>query len=132
MNLAGIGIDLTHLSLKMLVGKVFAVFAWFMGVVWSQADVVGQLMGTKLILNETIGYMDLISVKETLTNKSFIIATFALCGFANFGSVAMQIGGIGEIAPNIRKKLSKLGIKALICGTLASYLSACIAGVLLS
>lgn len=132
INLAGIGIDLTHLSLKMLVGKVFAVFAWFMGVVWSQADVVGQLMGTKLILNETIGFMDLISVKSMLSEKSFIIATFALCGFANFGSVAMQIGGIGEIAPSIRKKLSKLGIKALICGTLASYLSACIAGVLLS
>ncbi len=132
INLAGIGVDLTHLSLKMLVGKVFAVFAWFMGVVWSQADVVGQLMGTKLILNETIGYMDLISVKSMLSEKSFIIATFALCGFANFGSVAMQIGGIGEIAPSIRKKLSKLGIKALICGTLASYLSACIAGVLLS
>lgn len=132
LNLAGIGIDLTHLSLKMLVGKVFAVFAWFMGVVWSQADVVGQLMGTKLILNETIGYMDLIAVKDMISDKSFIIATFALCGFANFGSVAMQIGGIGEIAPNIRKKLSKLGIKALICGTLASYLSACIAGVLLS
>ncbi len=132
LNLAGIGIDLTHLSLKMLVGKVFAVFAWFMGVVWSQADIVGQLMGTKLILNETIGYMDLIAVKDMISDKSFIIATFALCGFANFGSVAMQIGGIGEIAPNIRKKLSKLGIKALICGTLASYLSACIAGVLLS
>lgn len=132
INLTGIGIDLTHLSLKMLVGKVFAVFAWFMGVVWSQADVVGQLMGTKLILNETIGFMDLISVKSMLSEKSFIIATFALCGFANFGSVAMQIGGIGEIAPSIRKKLSKLGIKALICGTLASYLSACIAGVLLS
>ncbi len=132
INLAALGIDLTNLSLKMLVGKVFAVFAWFMGVVWSQADIVGQLMGTKLILNETIGYMDLIAVKDMISEKSFVIATFALCGFANFGSVAMQIGGIGEIAPNIRKKLSKLGIKALICGTLASYLSACIAGVLLS
>ena len=132
MNFSAIGIDLTNLSMKVLVGKIFAVFAWAMGVVWQQADIVGQLMGTKMILNETIAYTDLMNVKEMISDKSFIIATFALCGFANFGSVAMQIGGIGEIAPNIRKNLSRFGIKALICGTLASYMSACIAGILLS
>lgn len=132
LNFSAVGIDLTNLSMKVLVGKIFAVFAWAMGVVWQQADVVGQLMGTKMILNETIAYTDLMNVKEMISDKSFIIATFALCGFANFGSVAMQIGGIGEIAPNIRKNLSRFGIKALICGTLASYMSACIAGILLS
>ena len=102
-----------------------------MGVVSSQAGMVGELMGTKFILNETIAYTDLVQIREILSDKSFIIATFALCGFANIGSVAMQIGGIGEIAPNIRKNLSRLGFKALICGTLASYLSACIAGIIL-
>lgn len=131
LNLMFIGIDLDHLSMKMLLGKIFAIFAYFMGVSFDQASTVGGLMGTKLVLNETIAYMDLVSVRGMLSDKSFIIAVFALCGFANFGSVAMQIGGIGEIAPNIRKNLSRLGVRALICGTLASYMSACIAGILL-
>lgn len=131
LDFSAIGIDLSHLSLKMLVGKVFAIFAYFMGVASQQAGMVGELMGTKFILNETIAYTDLTQIKEMLSEKSFVIAVFALCGFANIGSVAMQIGGIGEIAPNIRKHLSRFGFKALICGTLASYLSACIAGILL-
>ena len=130
-NFDVIGIDLNHLSMKMLVGKIFAIFAYFMGVVANQAGMVGELMGTKLILNETIAYTDLTQIRDLLSDKSFIIATFALCGFANIGSVAMQIGGIGEIAPNIRKHLSRLGFRALICGTLASYMSACIAGIIL-
>lgn len=131
LNFSAIGIDLNNLSMKMLIGKIFAIFAYFMGVTTSQIGMVGELMGTKFILNETIAYTDLIQIKELLSEKSFIIATFALCGFANIGSVAMQIGGIGEIAPNKRKHLSKFGMTALICGTLASYLSACIAGILL-
>lgn len=131
LNLMFIGIDLDHLSMKMILGKIFAVFAYFMGVSFDQANTVGSLMGTKLVLNETIAYMDLVKVQSMLSPKSFIIAVFALCGFANLGSIAMQIGGIGEIAPNIRKSLSRLGVRALICGTLASYMSACIAGILL-
>ena len=85
----------------------------------------------KFILNEMLGYIDLVAVKNAITDKSFIIASFALCGFANLSSIAIQIGGIGELAPNQRKNLSRLGLRALICGTLASYMSACIAGILL-
>ena len=82
-------------------------------------------------LNEFIAYTDLVALQNALAHKSVVIASFALCGFANFGSVAIQIGGIGELAPSRRKDLAQLGIKALICGTFASYISACMAGILL-
>lgn len=123
--------DLTNLSMKMIVGKIFAIFAYLMGVPINEAASVGALLGEKLILNETIAYIDLISIKSMISEKSFIIATFALCGFANLGSIAILIGGVGEMAPKQRKNLSRLGLKALICGTFASYISACIAGILL-
>ena len=99
-----------------------------MGVPANEAIQVGSLMGTKLVTNEFVAYINMISMN--LSPKSLIIASFALCGFANIGSVAIQVGGIGEIAPNRKEDLAKLGIKALICGTLASYLSATIAGIL--
>ena len=82
-------------------------------------------------MSDPKAYMDLSQIQATLSPKSVIIASFALCGFANLGSIAIQIGGIGELAPNRRADLAKLGFKALICGTLASYVSACIAGILL-
>ncbi len=126
-----IGIDMAHLSLKEILGKIFSIFALSMGVPCDEMVTVGGLMGEKLVFNEFIAYVDLAAVKETLSEKSFIIASFALCGFANFSSIAMQIGGIGNLAPNRRSDLAKLGVKALICGTLASYLSASIAGMLL-
>ena len=126
-----IGIDFTHLSLKEILGAIFSVFAFIMGVPFAEASTVGSLMGTKLVFNEFIAYMDLSQLQSTLSPKSVIIASFALCGFANLGSIAIQIGGIGELAPTRRKDLAKLGFKALICGTLASYVSACIAGILL-
>lgn len=122
---------LDHLSMKAIVGKFFSIFACLMGVPMKDINAVGSLLGTKFVLNEMIGYIDLISVKNIISDKSFIIASFALCGFANISSIAIQIGGIGEIAPNQRKNLSRLGVRALICGTLASYMSACIAGILL-
>ncbi|MFA7659104.1 MAG: nucleoside transporter C-terminal domain-containing protein [Candidatus Gastranaerophilaceae bacterium] len=131
MNLAFLGLDIDHLSMKAIVGKFFSVFAYLMGVPFKDSSAVGSLMGTKFILNETLGYMDLVSIKNIISDKSFIIASFALCGFANLSSIAIQIGGIGEMAPNQRKNLSRLGLRALICGTLASYMSACIAGILL-
>lgn len=131
LNLAFIGLDINNLSMKAIVGKFFAIFAYLMGVPIKDASAVGSLMGTKFILNETLGYVDLIAIKNVICQKSFIISSFALCGFANLSSVAIQIGGIGELAPNQRKNLSRLGIRALICGTLASYMSACIAGILL-
>lgn len=132
LNLAFCGLDINHLSMKSIVGKFFAVFAYLMGVPMKDASSVGSLLGTKFILNEMLGYIDLVSIKNAISGKSFVIASFALCGFANLSSIAIQIGGIGELAPNQRKNLSRLGFRALICGTMASYMSACIAGILIN
>ena len=124
------GMDLAHLSLKMILGKIFAIFAYLMGVPISEAATVGSLMGTKLVLNEMVAYVDLSNMQQLLSEKSFLIASFALCSFGNFGSIAIQLGGIGELAPNQRKNLARLGVRALICGTLTCYMSAAIAGIL--
>lgn len=131
MNLSFIGIDLDNLSMRMVLGKIFSVFAFIMGVPIEQSSAVGSLLGTKFILNELIAYVDLINIQNILSQKSYVISVFALCGFANISSVAIQIAGIGEIAPNQRKNLARLGLRALVCGTLASYISACIAGMLI-
>lgn len=122
--------DLTHLSLRMILGKVFALFALLMGVPLHEATTVGSLMGTKLVLNEMVAYVDLTNLPQTLSDKSFLIACFALCSFGNFGSIAIQLGGIGELAPNQRKNLARLGVRALIAGTLTCYMSAAIVGIL--
>lgn len=125
-----LGMDLAHLSLKMILGEIFAIFAFLMGVPISEATTVGSLMGTKLVLNEMVAYVDLTHLPQSLSDKSFLIASFALCSFGNFGSIAIQLGGIGELAPNQRKNLARLGVRALICGTLTCYMSAAIAGIL--
>ncbi len=125
-----LGMDLAHLSLKMILGEIFAIFAFLMGVPLSEATTVGSLMGTKLVLNEMVAYVDLTHLPVALSEKSFLIASFALCSFGNFGSIAIQLGGIGELAPNQRKNLARLGVRALICGTLTCYMSAAIAGIL--
>lgn len=122
--------DLTTLSLKMILGKIFAFFALTMGVPMNEATTVGSLMGTKLVLNEMVAYSDLTSTAVSLSPKAFLIATFALCSFGNLGSVAILLGGIGELAPNQRKNLARLGVRALICGTLTCYMSASIVGIL--
>jgi CNT family concentrative nucleoside transporter len=92
---------------------------------------VGNLLGTRLILNEFVAYVNLGTIGKTLDPKSFVIATYALCGFANLSSVAMQVGGIGALAPSRRSDLARLGMKAMAAGTMANFMSACIAGVLL-
>ncbi len=122
---------LSHLSLKLILGKIFAIFALIIGVPLQDASTVGALMGTKLVLNEMVAYVDLTHVAQSISPKSFMLASFALCSFGNFGSIAIQIGGIGELAPNQKKNLARLGLRALICGTLSCYLSAAIVGVLL-
>ena len=122
---------LSHLSLKLILGKVFALFALIIGVPLPDISTVGALMGTKIVLNEMVAYVDLSHIASTLNPKSFMLACFALCSFGNFGSIAIQIGGIGELAPNQRKNLARLSIRALICGTLSCYMSAAIVGVLL-
>lgn len=131
LNLSFINIDLANLSLKEILGAVFSLFALVLGVPLQDASSVGSLLGTKMVFNEFIAYEDLSKIKEILDPKSLIIASFALCGFANLGSVAIQIGGISELAPSRRGDLAKLGFKALICGTMASYISAAIAGILM-
>lgn len=129
-NLTSIGFDFTQLSLKMILGKIFALFALAMGVPLHEATTVGGLMGTKLVLNEMVAYMNLTDPSVVLSQKSFLIASFALCSFGNFGSIAILLGGIGELAPNQRKNLARLGVRALICGTLTCYMSASIVGIL--
>ncbi|GAB4016172.1 NupC/NupG family nucleoside CNT transporter [Spirosoma sp. KCTC 42546] len=124
-----LGID--YLSMNFLLGKVFSVFAWAMGVPGKDIQVAGSLMGTKMVVNEFVAYLELVKVKSTLDPKTIAIVSFALCGFANFSSIAIQVGGIGELAPKRRSDLAKLGFKALICGTLASYMSATLAGLLI-
>ena len=122
---------LDNLSLKLILGKVFSIFALIIGVPLPDVSTVGALMGTKIVLNEMVAYVQLSQIAQTIDPKSFMLASFALCSFGNFGSIAIQIGGIGELAPNQRKNLARLGLRALICGTLSCYLSAAIVGVLL-
>lgn len=121
---------LPSLSLKFILGKIFSLLALIMGVPYKDITVVGGLMGEKIVLNEMVAYLDLISIKHLISEKSFLIASFALCSFGNIGSIAIQIAGIGELAPEQRKNLAQLGIRALICGTLTCYMSAAIAGIL--
>jgi CNT family concentrative nucleoside transporter len=131
-NLSGIGIDINQLSLDTLFGTLFAGFAFVMGVPTSEIGTVGSLLGTKMVINEFVAYANMspMIANQTLSPKAIIIASFACCGFANFSSIAIQVGGIGELAPERRRDLAQLGFKALICGTLASYLNATIAGIL--
>lgn len=132
LSLDLIGIDVTHLTLKGIFGAIFSIFAWTMGVPFAEAQTVGSLMGTKMVINEFVAYSDLTPMLHSgaLSAKSIIIASFALCGFANFSSVAIQLGGIGALAPSRRADVAKLGIKAMIAGTMASYISAALAGIL--
>jgi CNT family concentrative nucleoside transporter len=102
-----------------------------MGVPAHDCLAVGQILGDRIVLNEFIGYLDLTNAATHLDDRSFIIATYALCGFANFSSIAIQVGGIGSLAPERRGDMARLGIRAMIGGLLASYMTATIAGILL-
>ncbi|MGN0017534.1 MAG: NupC/NupG family nucleoside CNT transporter [Candidatus Gastranaerophilaceae bacterium] len=125
-----LGFDLQALSLKMILGKFFALFALIMGTPVQDIFNVGGVIGLKIVSNEVYGYTDLIAIKDIISNKAFIITSFAICSFGNFGSIATQIGAIGGLAPNQRKNIARLGMRALICGTLTCFMSACIAGLL--
>jgi CNT family concentrative nucleoside transporter len=124
--------DLRSLSLSSVLGALFYVPALLMGVPASDAAIVGGLMGTKLVVNEFVAYSQMAPLLEAgkLAPRSELIATFALCGFANFGSVAILIGGVGGMAPERRHDLARLGLRAMVCGTLASYLAASLVGVM--
>jgi len=121
-----------ELSLKWIFGKIFYPFAWAMGVPQQDVSGTATLLGQKLSINEFIAFNNLTNKSVPIvTPKGLLITSIAICGFANFSSVGMLIGGIGEIAPERKADLARLGIKALFCGTLASYLSATIAGILM-
>lgn len=125
------GLGLVGLSLAQIFGWVFAPVAWAMGVPWGDAPTIGNLLGTRMTLNEFVAFSQLGPLKGSLDPKSFTIATFALCGFANFSSIGIQIGGIGALAPDRRHDLARLGLRAMLAGTLANFVTATIAGFLL-
>jgi CNT family concentrative nucleoside transporter len=123
--------SLANLSMQQILGWLFSPVAWAMGVQWRDAATIGNLLGTRMVLNEFVAYSQLGPLKASLDPNSFTIATFALCGFANFSSIGIQIGGIGALAPNRRHDLARLGMRAMLAGTLANFMTATIAGFLL-
>ncbi|MGA8042082.1 MAG: nucleoside transporter C-terminal domain-containing protein [Terracidiphilus sp.] len=118
-------------SLGQILGFLFAPVAWLIGVPWRDCGIIGNLLGTRMALNEVIAYIALGTQKAVLSPRSFTIATFALCGFANLGSIGMQIGGIGALVPERRNDLARLGVRAMLAGTMANLISASIAGIFL-
>ena len=130
--LINLGLGAIHTSLQRVLGYPLAPVAWLLGVPWKDATTVGNLMGTKVVVNEFVAFSMLGPLKGHIAERSFTIATFALCGFANFSSIGIQIGGIGALAPTRKQDLARLGFRALIAGTLANYLAAAIAGLLLA
>src|SRR5229473_3344698 len=116
-------------SLQQVFGWVFAPVAWLIGIPWHDAPTIGNLLGTRMALNEFVAFAQLGTLKDALDPRSFTIATFALCGFANFSSIGIQIGGIGALAPEQRSQLAKFGIRAMLAGTMANLMSASIVGI---
>jgi CNT family concentrative nucleoside transporter len=129
--LVNMGLGLIHYSLQGILGWAMAPVAYMLGVPMEDVHEVGQLLGTRTVLNELIAFGDLGQIRDKILPRSFVISSFALCGFANISSIGIQLGGIGALAPERRHDLARLGLKALLAGTLANYLSACIAGILL-
>jgi CNT family concentrative nucleoside transporter len=118
-------------SLQQIFGALFAPVAWVIGVPWRDCSAIGNLLGTRMVLNELVAFSMLGPQRAALDPRSFTIATFALCGFANLSSIGIQLGGIGALAPNKRGELARLGIRAMLAGTMANLMSASIAGMLL-
>lgn len=125
--LTGLGLP----TLQTILGYAFAPVAWLLGVAWNDCQTIGQFLGTRLVLNEFVAFIELGKVKAQLDPRSFTIATFALCGFANLSSVAIQVGGMGALMPTRKSDIARLGLKAVMAGTMANFMSACIAGMLL-
>ena len=116
-------------SLQQVLGWIFAPVAWLIGVPWHDAATIGNLLGTRMVLNEFVAFAELGKIKAALDPRTFTISTFALCGFANFSSIGIQIGGIGALAPEQRDQLAKFGIRAMLAGTMANLISASIVGI---
>ncbi len=117
-------------ALQDVFALIFAPVAWVLGVPWSDAGTIGDLLGTRMVLNEFVAYAELGKIRQTLQPKSFLIAGYALCGFANFGSIGIQVGGISSLIPGRRHDLAKLGFRAMLAGTMANFMTASLAGLL--
>jgi CNT family concentrative nucleoside transporter len=122
-----------QLSMERLLGFALAPLAWLMGVPWQEAPAVGALLGVKTVLNEFLAYQRLaeLTAAGELSQRAAVIASYALCGFANFGSLAILLGGIGGIAPERRPEVASLGLRCILSGSLATFMTACVAGLLL-
>jgi concentrative nucleoside transporter, CNT family len=118
-------------SLESVLGILLSPIAWVIGIPWHDCSIIGNLLGTRMVLNELVAFSMLGPQRAALDPRSFTIATFALCGFANLSSIGIQIGGIGALAPNKKGELARLGIRAMLAGTMANLMSASIAGMLL-
>jgi len=129
--LAAHGMPWFPAQLESIFGVIFAPVAWLIGIPWHDCLAIGNLLGTRMVLNELVAFTMLGAQKATLDPRSFAIATFALCGFANFSSIGIQIGGLSALAPNRRHDLAKLGFRAMLAGTMANLMSASIVGILL-
>ncbi|GGE93992.1 MULTISPECIES: NupC/NupG family nucleoside CNT transporter [Pseudoalteromonas] len=132
--LGGIGgwFDHPTLTLQEILGYVFAPVAWLLGVPWSEAVIAGSFIGQKVVVNEFVAYLDFINYRDTLSAHTQAIVTFALCGFANLSSIAILLGGLGGMAPSRRKDIARLGLRAVLAGSMANLMSAAIAGFFLS
>jgi len=129
--LVNLGLGFLGQTLQGILGWAMAPVAYMLGVAWQDCKAVGSLLGARVVTNELIAYSELKELKNVLIDRSYVVASFALCGFANISSIGIQLGGIGALVPERRHELARLGLRALLAGTLANYLSACIAGILL-
>ena len=125
------GVERFPSSLEQIFGWVLSPIAWVIGVPWHDCPTIGSLLGTRMVLNELVAFSQLGPLKASLDPRSFTIATFALCGFANFSSIGIQIGGIGALAPNKKDELARLGLRAMLAGTMANLMSASIVGIMM-
>jgi len=133
LGTVGLGLGLENLTLQRILGVILAPLAWLMGIPWEDASRIGALLGIKTVLNEFLAYLDLAELIRTgaIQPRSAMIASYALCGFANFGSLAILLGGIGGMAPGRRGEVAELGLRSILSGSLATFMTACFAGILL-
>ena len=124
-------VSMNHLTLPMILSWIFTPIAFFLGIPFSDLTVAGTLIGKKIVFNEFIAYLDLSKITSELNPRTSIILSYALCGFANFSSIAIQIGGIGPLIPGRKKELAEFGIRSVIGGSLAAFITASIAGLLI-
>jgi concentrative nucleoside transporter, CNT family len=130
-GLASLGVMWFPSSVEQIFGYLFSPIAWVIGIPWHDCHAIGNLLGLRMVTNELIAFQRLGPMKDALDPRSFTIATFALCGFANFSSIGIQIGGIGALAPNKKADLARLGIRAMLTGTMANLMSASIVGIMM-